>query len=472
MLRMLWLLWPGRYRAQEEPMGEDGGGATPRLGVLDAEFFDLEDDAISLHIGAVAVFAGPAPEADELTGRYLDQVRQVPALRRHLRRGRLGLTAAQWVDDPAFDIEYHLPRLRLPGTGGDDELEDVVGRIMSFRLDETRPPWEAWIVEGLDDGRWAIITKLHHSMVDGLAGMAVFESLLDHGEATGSTERGPQPAGPARHRPRPLRTLTRPRVAIRGLEGLGRGALRLVGAARPVPRTSLVGALHGPRSYRTAVLDEHAVDRLARRWAATRNDIVLATVTGAFRRLLLSRGEPAGPHTVRCLVPVAVRHDDAGSAEAGNHVSAILLDLPVDRDDAGDACGAVIRRMREAKEGHEALAGEAAQAVASLLPPALVLGAVRAARRLPHQVLTTVVTNVPGPPTVPTLLGRRLLRLSPYVPIAEGIRIGVAVTRYDGRMTIGVTADRDSTPDLAVFVQGVHDSFADLLDEAAGHATT
>jgi diacylglycerol O-acyltransferase / wax synthase len=189
---------------------------------------------------------------------------------------------------------------------------------------------------------------------------------------------------------------------------------------------------------------------------------VLAMVTRGFRELLVQRGEIAAPHAVRCLVPVAV----APQPGADNAVSALVVELPVDFRDPAAAYGAVVVRTREVKRSHECEAGQATLSLAAHLPALLVSTAVKAVLRVPHRVLTTVATNVPGPPIEQRLLDRRMVALFPYVPIADRIRIGVAVTSYTGRLMFGVTCDRNSVPDADVFVHALDDGLGDLVKAA------
>ena len=451
-----------------------------RLGLLDAEFWDLEDEHVALHIGAIAVFDGPVPSARDLTDRYLARLDRMPRLRQKMRGVRFNLARPRWFDDPAFDLSYHLRRTAVPHPGTPEQLNTAIGRIMSFHLDQSRPLWEAWIVEGLADDQWALVFKVHHSIVDGVSGMKMFSAFLDDDEWRPVGRSGSAPAAlvdAARDVLRTARSIAlRPDRTVRTLGHAARGVVRFAGALRPVTKTSLTGALGTPRRYRPASVELADVDTVRRTLGGTRNDVVLAMVTRAFRELLISRGEQPGPHAVRCLVPVAVGrgHRDginvgnsAGNS-VGNKVSAMLVDLPVEFADIETAYAAIGERMHELKSSAETEAGATAASVAEHLPTFLVSAIVRGALRVPHRVLTTVTTNVPGPRTTRTLLGHRMVAVYPYVPIADGIRIGVAVVSYADQLQFGITCDRASVDDIEVFVNALEDGLRELLKIASG----
>lgn len=404
---------------------------TDRLGPLDTGFLDIETGHVALHLGGVAVLAGPVPTTEELTLRFAERLDRTPRLRQVLRRPPLGLTSARWEDDPGFDLSYHLRRTALPAPAGMQQLHTLVGRIMSTRLDDAHPLWEAWVVEGMADGRWAMLLKVHHAVVDGIAALAVVADFLD--------DPGPvvevTPARPAR--------AFSPVRAARSMLTTARGLGRYAAALRPFPRTSLAGELGAARRYRTATVRIADVDAVRHALGGTRNDVVLAMVTRAFREIMILRDEPPAPNAVRSLVPVSVR----GARPGGNQLSALLIDLPVDRHEPIAAYRAVLARTSGGKASHESESGQAVLNVAGLLPSGLVSAAVRTAFRLPHRVLTTVVTNVPGPREEQSLLGRPVEELYPYVPLGDTIRIGVAVLSYTDRLFVGVTCDRDTVPD-------------------------
>ena len=433
-----------------------------RMGLLDAEFWDLESDAVALHIGGIALLEGPAPNQREIVDRFRSRLDHLPRMRQKMRGVRFGVARPRWFDDPGFDLSYHLRRVALPQPGSQQQLETLIGRIMSYRLDDHRPLWEAWVIEGLAEDRWALLFKVHHSMVDGLGGMALFTGLLD--------QRGFRGVAPPAHRPR--RRLDGPRVLAHSVAavtmqprhtlelalGVARGGARYIAALRPFAATSLTGTLGAARRYRMCTVEGADFDLVRSALGGTRNDVALTLATRGFRELLRHRGEDIAPDAVRCLVPVAV----SGTDGDGNRVSAMLVELPVDYRDVGTTHGAMVTRMREHKQAHEAEAGEYMLEFAQHLPPMLVSAAVHAALHVPHRVLTTVVTNVPGPRQEQQLLGRRMTAVYPYVPIADRIRIGIAVSYYVDKVCIGITSDHASVDDIDVFVTAVDDAMQEL----------
>lgn len=454
-----------------------------RMSPLDAAFRQLEDGTVALHLGAVAVFDGPPPTLGELRDRYGAVVRTVPRFRERMRGVPFALQRPVWVDDPGFDVARHVERAALPAPGDHRELMHLVGEIMSTRLDPTHPLWQAVLVEGLAGDRWALVWKIHHSVVDGGAAMEILHVLLDRPDGAHRTpvhrpRRQPETAGVPKlvasavvdgvrggggTLRRTVRVGRHPIGTARAALGYAHDGLGYVGAlARPVRSTSLIGPLGSARRYRTCTVPLADVDRVRHVLGGTVNDIALTLVTRGFRELLIARHEAPAPHSVRSLVPVSVREAHGGVAVA-NQVSALLLDLPVEFADAVAVHGAVRARMAALKRSGEATAGAATAGLAARVPAPLFGAAVRVLRHLPQHVLATVTTNVPGPPVPRRLLGRDMVALYPYVPIGDDIRIGVALTSYRGELAFGVTCDRDSVPDADVATAAMRACLDDLL---------
>ncbi|MCW2644587.1 MAG: Acyltransferase [Pseudonocardiales bacterium] len=455
-----------------------------RMSSLDAGFWHLESPHASMHIASVSVFAGPAPSHADLVQLFRHKLHLVPRYRQKMRTVPLGLARPGWVDDAHFDLSYHVRCTALPAPGTAEQLRRLVGRLMSQHLDPDRPLWETWLVEGLEDRQWALVSKVHHSMVDGIAGMDVLSTILDTSAdpilppvATWAPQ--PEPglvalagaalldagATPVRlvrglgsATRRPQRTARLLATGLRGLIGYAR-------AVRPTAATSLTGSIGRSRRYRWFGIEIADVARVREALGGSLNDVVLAIVTRGFRELLLHRAEEPVPQAVRCLVPVSVRKSDE-HGRCDNRVSALLVDLPVEFADPVAGYGAVVTRMRELKSSDEAAAGELITELADQVPPAVLAATLRAAFRVPQRTLTTVATNVPGPRQPLYVLGHRMLAIYPYVPIADQLRIGVAVTSYDGRLFFGVTCDRDSVPDVDVLTAAIEDGLAELLKAA------
>jgi len=456
-----------------------------RASALDSAFLEVEDAHSGLHIASVAVFAGPAPQQSEILAALERRLALVPRLRQRLMPVPFALGRPVWADDPDFDLHQHVRRLALPAPGGEEQLHEAVDAVLTEHLDHEVPLWQDVVIEGLAGDRWAMVTKVHHTMVDGIAGTDLLSTML---ESTAQQEpvptadpwSPPPPPGltrlvtdavrdQARLRtdelravPNALGQVLHPRALAATAYQTGRGLLGFAQAAVPVSPSSLVGPLGRDRTYRWTEADLGEVLRAHQRLGGTINDLVLAAVTGAFRELLLTRGEEAAPHAVRCLVPVSVRAE-LGRGVLDNQVSALLATLPVELADPRDRLNEVAVRMRALKATQEAVAGERVTRLADALPPAAVAGFLHLAFRTPHRNLTTVTTNVPGPTTRLFLAGRPMLAAYPYVPIADRLRIGVAVTTYDGKLLFGVTCDRDSTPDVAVFVDALDTALEELL---------
>jgi WS/DGAT/MGAT family acyltransferase len=452
-----------------------------RLTALDAAFLLVEDEEpdVSLAISSIAVFDGPPLSAEEFTAMYAERVSRIPRFRQKVHTIPLDLGPPVWVDDVGFDLAHHLRRTALAAPGGDAELAALMGRLMSRRLDRDRPLWETWLVEGLEDGRWALVSTIHHCMADGVSGTDIYHAVLDD---SAKSRPGAPEAWRPEHQPSTL-TLTASALARLGVLPVQQGAA-LAGALRhpvclaaqlartarglhalplrPVEASSLTGPVSAHRRYafsRGSMTDVQAVRQA---FGGTFNDVVLAAVTGAFRALLMSRGEPLHGRSVRTLVPVSVRAPgEVGSR--GNQVSVLLADLPVDVADPLERLSLVRSRLAALKASDEAPAVATVTALSERGVYPLVGALYRAAARLPQRSLTTVTTNVPGPRTQLYALGRPLREVIPYVPIASSIRTGVSIMTYRGGIAFGVTGDEDTAADVGTLAEGIAQNLAELV---------
>lgn len=458
---------------------------TQRMSPLDAGFWHLEGPHASLAIASVSVFEGPVPAYPDLLELYRRKLPLIPRYRQVMRQVPLRLGRPVWVDDARFDLAYHVRRTAVPAPGSDEQLCGLVGRLMTQRLDRDRPLWEAWIVENLEGGRWALVSKVHHSMVDGIAGMDLLSTVLDtepDAELPPEQEWTPAAApGPVRLAGSAVRdgaivttqltraaagSLRHPTRCGRLVAADARGLLGLAGAFRPVTATSLRGPIRASRRFRWVSVDLADVARVRHAFGGSINDVVLAIVSRGFRDLLCSRGEDPSPHSVRSLVPVSVRRPDE-RGHYDNRVSMILAELPVEFADPVTAYRATAARMRELKASHEPEAGELLTELAEVVPPPALATFLHTAFRVPQRMLTTVTTNVPGPRQTLYARGCRMIANYPYVPIADELRIGIAVTSYGGRLSFGVTCDRESVPDVDVLTAGIADGMTGLVKAAA-----
>lgn len=452
-----------------------------RMTALDAAFLLVEDEEpdVSLAISSIAVFEGPPLSAEEFTALYAERVPRIPRYRQKVHTIPLDLGPPVWLDDEDFDLGHHLRRTALAAPGGDAELAALMGRLMSRRLDRSRPLWETWLVEGLKDGRWALVSTIHHCMADGVSGTDLYHAILDR---SAESRLGRPEAWRPGHQPSTL-TLTASALVRLGVLPVQQG-VALAGALRhpialasqvartarglhalplhPVDASSLTGPVSAHRCFAFSRASMTDVQAVRQAFGGTFNDVVLAAITGAFRALLLSRGEPLHGRSVRTLVPVSVRAPgDEGSR--GNQVSVLLADLPVDTADPLERLTLVHRRLAALKTSDEATAVAAVTALSERGVYPLVGAVYRAAARLPQRSLTTVTTNVPGPREQLYALGRPLREIIPYVPIASSIRTGVSIMTYRGGITFGVTGDEDTVTGVGTLAHGIAQSLAELV---------
>ena len=454
-----------------------------RLTPLATAFLDAEDedDKASLAIGSLAVFEGPAPSYEDFVRTIEGRLAAIPRYRQKLRTVPFDLAAPLWVDDPEFDLRWHVRNTALPAPGGPDEIGRLVSRVMSRRMDRGRPLWEYWFCEGLAGGRWALLSKLHHCVVDGVSGTDLYRLVLD---ATPE----PGPALPDHWLPaaepstlsvtaraawdlasvpataaRAFGTSSRsPRRLVRRTARTARGLLTMSGALRPVHASTLVGPLDGSRRYSWTHVPLADVSAVRHAFGTTVNDVALAAVTGGFRRLLLSRGEEPTARTLRSLVPVSTRAPGEESI-LDNRVTLMLPFLPVHIEDPVDRLVAVQRSVLSMRAAGEPEAGDSMTSMAEYEPyPSVALG-LRLAFHVPQRQVATVTTNVPGPRRPLYGLGRELVEILPYVPIADRVRIGVAMFSYRDTLTFGITSDYGSVPDIEVLADGIAGSMAELV---------
>ena len=447
-----------------------------RLSALDATFLEVEDAVSHMHIGSVGIFEAPVLTYEELRGMVSGKLGLIERYRQIARPIALSIGRPVWIDDDNFNLDYHLRRTALPEPGGEQELRRLVGRLMSQQLDRDRPLWEMWVVEGLGDGRWALISKTHHCMVDGVSATDLLTVML---------ESEPMPAPPdtgswtPRRRPgsaeltvraiaedllspyQLLQSVLSAQSRLERARDAARGMLRLGGVLAPTPGTSLNGRVGPHRRWSLARAQLSDIKRIQRAMGGTVNDVVLASIAGGFRELLIARGE-SPERVVRSLVPVSVRSPGEHGVY-NNKVSAIFAELPVSIEDPTERLEAVRVQMADLKSSKEAVAGEVLTSLGGFAPPMLLSLAERLGTRISQHNVNTVTTNVPGPQHPLYAAGRRMLEAGPYVPLGGHVRIGVAIFSYDGAVTFGVTGDYDSAPDIDVLCKGIESALAELL---------
>ena len=455
-----------------------------RMSPLDASFLHLEDHVTQLHIGSVTILEGPPPPFTDVLEMVRGKLPLVPRYRQVVRFVPLAMGRPVWVDDTHFNLGYHVRRTALPSPGGEEELRNLVGRIMSQQLDRAKPLWEMWMAEGLGEGRWALISKTHHCMVDGVSGTDLLTVILDkerEPEAS-RTEGWNVQAGPSGMRLladalversvspyeafRSVRAgLRAPRQLAARAEETTRALIGMRGLVRRTPPSSLNGPIGPHRRWSWARSQLSDVKAIRAALGGTVNDVVLACITNGFRRLLLAREESID-RVVRTMVPVSVR-SPGERGTYNNRVSAMFAELPVGIEDPVERLNAIRAQMEGLKESKQAVAGETLTSLSGFAPPLLLALGERVATRVPQRNVNTVTTNVPGPQFPLYAAGRRLLEAFPYVPLGGRIRVGVAIFSYDGALNFGVTGDYDTAHDIVVLCEGIEQGMRELVSCAA-----
>ncbi len=460
-----------------------------RLSALDAHFLDLEDEGVHMHVAVVLVCdARPLTQDDgrlDVDGirSFLDsQLSAIPRYRQRLARIPVERHPV-WVDDPSFNIQYHVRHVSLPRPGGERQLKRLVGLLMSQKLDHGKPLWEMWVIEGLEGDRVAILARSHHCMVDGIAGVGVLRVLLR-----------PQPDPSFRRRPRwrarpapgraqlvteafarrvrePLQLASAARHALehpsRSLRIAWDKALGLresFGALSSASPTFLNPAHIGPhRRIDWMRFDLEAVKDVKRRLGGTVNDVVLATVAGAMRRHLRAHRVAVKDLDFRVMCPVSVRPAEGGSP-LGNRVVMLVAGLPIDERDPRRRLQRVIEATRALKTSHIPQGSELIEEIADWTTTSLVTETIRLATRM--RAFNMIVTNVPGPPVPLYLLGAPVLDAFPLVPLYENQALGMALLSYADGLFFGLTSDWDRVPDLHDVAVALAEAFEELRKAA------
>lgn len=455
------------------------------LSVLDELFLHLEGPTAHMHVGGVSLFEGPAPEHADMLDMVDLRLQEVPRFRHKLAFVPFGLGRPVWVDDPHFNLEYHVRRTALPHPGDLGRLEALAARIMSQQLDRTKPLWELWVVEGLADGRFAIVSKTHHCVVDGVSGADIMTVLLD-----------PDPQGrnlrPQPYEPRPEPTpeeliayaarerLTSPVEAMRTIqslvmdpEGLPNQALRavravaewIVGGLELAPACSLNRPIGAHRRFQTLLVALDDLKTIKNALGGTVNDVVVAACTGGLRRLLAARGEPVDELELRAMIPVSVRQEPARGA-LGNQVACMWAPVPVLEGDPVARLRRVSAAMEDLKRSGQAVGAQVLTSLGEYAPPTIVAQASRLVAR--QRAFNLVITNVPGPQFPLYCLGRQMTEVYPVVPLVENTTIGIALFSYNGTVGFGLLGDYDTTADLGVLAEGIDKSVTEMLNVASG----
>jgi WS/DGAT/MGAT family acyltransferase len=476
-------------------------GHKDRLSPVDASFLAQEHEASHMHVGAIAVFEGPPPNYDEFIESLESRLHLVPRYRQKLAEPRFEMGRPFWVDDPQFNIDYHVRHTALPKPGTLDQLRHLAGRVFSQKLDRTKPLWELWLVQGLSRGgagrsadgskrdpggaRFVLISKTHHSMIDGIAGVDIASVLFDLTPVPREVDPPEEPWTP---RPEPsqseliaegvksiVRTplrlagrgaaaLQRPEAAVRAaresLEALGEVAWA---GLNPAPDTPLNVPI-GPHRRILWVENELAdFKEIKNSLGGTVNDVVLTVVTGAMRRFLRSRGVRTEGLEMRALVPVSIRSDDQ-RGETGNQIAAMRGPLPVYCDDPVECLGIVRQEMGSLKDSKQALGAEVIAGLQDFAPPTLLAQASRL--NFSTRLFNVIVTNVPGPQFPLYLQGRELQQIVPVAFLPENHALAIAIMSYNGSLDFGLLGDYDAMPDLEFVAAAIEETADELLAAA------
>jgi diacylglycerol O-acyltransferase / wax synthase len=460
--------------------------ASDRLSGLDTSFLHLEDSSAHMHVASVMLFEGAPPAYDELLEAFERRLPLVPRYRQRLAFVPLAQGRPKWVDDPHLNLRYHVRATALPSPGSEAQLKDLAGRVLSQQLDRDKPLWEVWLVEGLEGDRFAMLSKTHHALVDGISGVDILSVMFDT---------SPEPAAPtdpgARWLPRPLPSraqllgeallerATIPTEIGRSVRAVLRGPRRILAGARdaavgvgamawaglnPAPGTPYNESIGPHRRFTWVRADLRDLKAIKNELGGTVNDVVLSTVAGALGRHLRRRGQNTDGVELKAMVPVSVRSDVERGA-LGNRVAAMMAPLPVWCQEPVARLDIVREELKGLKAGGQAVGAQVLTELSGFAPPTIMGQASRLMAR--QRFFNLVVTNVPGPQFPLYLLGRRMLDPFPMVPLAKNQALGVALLSYDGHINFGLVGDYDLLWDLDDFAGDVEESVAELA-EAAG----
>ncbi|MFD0363767.1 wax ester/triacylglycerol synthase family O-acyltransferase [Nocardia sp. GCM10030253] len=466
-----------------------------RLTPQDASFYQLESSSNPIHIGSLAIVRStdpgrisgePALDYDRLVDLVEARLSLVPRYRRKVREIPFALGRPVWVEDSAFDITYHIRRSALPAPGTDEQLHDLVARLASRPLDQSRPLWEMYLIEGLADGRSAIFTKTHSALVDGETALEIGHVILDSSASPRAF------ADDAWHAPREPNEMelfvgalthlaAQPREALEVVRDASAGAFAVIGTAGKAVdsvvsavRAATTGAPDSPLNAKTSrnrrfdVVQTDLEDyrKIRTRFECSTNDAILAVVTGALRNWLLSRGEALTESTVlRAVVPMSVYVEgvDGDQLQPASEVSSFLIDLPVGEPNPVMRLSHIAHATEANSKHRRGVRARTLVHLAGFAPASLHAMSVRAASTFAEHTFNLVITNAPGPQTPMFIGGARMLEMYPVSPLLRNQASSIGITSYDGRVFYGLNADRDAMADIGVLAASVHESMEEML---------
>src|SRR4051812_33837101 len=461
-------------------------GMTDRLSGLDSSFLHLERDGTHMHVASTTLFEGPPPPYVEFRDHIESRLHLVPRFRQKLRFVPFGQGRPVWVDDPHLNLAYHVRHTSLPEPGTEQQLRVLAARIFSQQLDRTKPLWELWLIEGLKGDRFAIVGKTHHAMVDGVSGVDITTVLFDAEKEPAETPKQlerwvpePEPNGAQLLGEALVERAIYPREIARGVRRIMRGPRRALerAAEAAIAAGSFawtgIGAPKSPFNFevgthrrftwvRASLADmKHVKNQLG----GTVNDVILAAVAGALGRYMRSRGHPTVGLELRAMVPVSVRTTEQRGA-LGNSVTAMMAPLPVWCEDPARRLELVRESMGDLKQSKQAMGATLLTQLADFAPTTIAGQAARLQAR--QRFFNLVVTNIPGPQFPLYLMGRRMERVFPMVPLAKNQGVCIGVMSYDGQVNFGLIGDYDGIPDLEDLAKDLEDSITELVDAAGG----
>ncbi|MGH2924076.1 MAG: WS/DGAT/MGAT family O-acyltransferase, partial [Solirubrobacterales bacterium] len=437
-----------------------------RLSSIDASFLTNEKSNSHMHVGAVLIFEGPPPAYDDLVEHVRDRLHLVPRFRQKLAFPPVETGRPFWVDDPTFNLSYHVRHSALPAPGSEEQLRNTAGRLFSQRLDRSKPLWELWLVQGLERNRFALVTKTHHALVDGVSGVDIATVLFDvkpvPEQISEQSSWVPSPAPssaelaargvmelvetPLKLSRRALRAAGNPVRAARRVtesaEALAEVAWNFADPAPDVPLNVEIGS-HRRFAWTRSSLEDFK--RIKNALGGTINDVVLAVVSGALRRWLHGRGIRCEGLELRALVPVSIRAEGE-HGQLGNQIAAMRGPLPVYVEDPVRRLGIVRAAMDDLKDSKQALGAEVISRFNDFAPPTLLAQAARI--NFSTRLFNLIVTNVPGPQIPLYLLGRELQDVFPVAFLPEHHALAIAIMSYNGGINFGLLADYDAMEDV------------------------
>ncbi len=458
-----------------------------RLTGLDTSFLHLESGGAHMHVASVMVFRGQAPPYDELVDQIEHRLHLVPRYRQRLAFVPLEQGRPVWVDDPHFNVRYHVRHTALPAPGGPAQLKRLASRVFSQQLDRAKPLWEIWMVEGVAGDRFALLSKTHHALVDGVSGVDIVTVLFDTAPDPAPVAEPDRPWVP---RPLPsgaqlladalLERATVPGEIARGVRATLRAPRRVAGAAvgaagamgsflwagtaDQAPETPLNVPIGPHRRFTWVPADLAGFKAIKQALGGSVNDVVLAVVSGALGAWLREHGVRTHGLELKAMVPVSVRPDTERGA-LGNRVAAMWAPLPVGVTDPVERLALVRGAMAHLKDSGQAVGAQVMTELTGFAPPTIMAQASRLQSR--QRFFNLVVTNVPGPQFPLYLLGRQMDAVYPMVPLAANQALGVAIMSYDGELNFGLNADFDAMPDVERIAELISASIAELAEAAA-----